>query len=139
MAQVIMLRHPGTGLTTKGYVGFSWTSLFFTSWPALFRADYMTFVCASFILWWLGIIAMGIAIFGGTAIALATGSGGAGGLLAFLVAGIPTLVWAFKYNGYHMRKLMERGYLLADVPARNALAQQKLGISAPTVSAAPAQ
>ncbi|BAI71087.1 hypothetical protein AZL_004490 [Azospirillum sp. B510] len=40
MATVVMMKHPQTGLTKKGLVGFSWTTLFFGGLPALFRGDW---------------------------------------------------------------------------------------------------
>ncbi|MGL5117447.1 MAG: hypothetical protein ACRC7G_03420 [Beijerinckiaceae bacterium] len=39
MAQTVFLRHPRTGLTKNGFIGFSWTTFFFGGTPALFRGD----------------------------------------------------------------------------------------------------
>jgi hypothetical protein len=39
MAQIVMLRHSKTGIEKEGFVGFSWTVLFFGGFPLLFRGD----------------------------------------------------------------------------------------------------
>ena len=39
MATVVMLKQPQSGLVQKGFFGFSWTTLFFGGWPAIFRGD----------------------------------------------------------------------------------------------------
>jgi membrane protein implicated in regulation of membrane protease activity len=85
MASQIALTHPN-GLHATGYIGFSWTSLFFGGIPALFRGD------------WLGFFAyFGLVV-----------------ISAFATAGIATvviwLVWPFFYNRWHARRLVERGY-----------------------------
>ncbi|PWC39298.1 hypothetical protein [Azospirillum sp. TSO35-2] len=54
MATVVMMKHPQTGLTKKGLVGFSWTTLFFGGFPALFRGD-----------WGMGLLLMVLSIFTG--------------------------------------------------------------------------
>ena len=46
MAQEITLRHPKTGLTKKGFVGFSWTMLFFGGFVPLIRGDMIMAVVA---------------------------------------------------------------------------------------------
>ena len=85
MATEITLTHPN-GLYRKGYVGFSWTSLFFGGFPAMFRGDWMAF----FLYWGLA-----------TATVIFT----SGILLPVL-----WIVWACFYNRWHTRRLIERGY-----------------------------
>ena len=39
MATAVLMRHSASGLTRKGYVGFSWTYLFFGWFVPLFRGE----------------------------------------------------------------------------------------------------
>jgi hypothetical protein len=39
MATAVLMRHSQSGLTRKGYVGFSWTYLFFGWFVPLFRGE----------------------------------------------------------------------------------------------------
>ncbi len=106
-----------TGITKTGFHGISWTTLFFGPFPALFRADYLTFI---------GYFAISVIIGIATA-----------GIGWFLIA----IVWAFIYNGFYTKKLLEKGYTFNDTPERvnAAIAALKLDSSRyqPDVPAAP--
>jgi len=106
MAQIVGLRQKSTGLTKKGFVGFSWTTLFFGPFPALFRQDFLTFV---------GFFVVTV-------------------VLALLTAGIGNVIagiaWAFMYNRYYTRKLLERGYQLEGSGLMVSEAAAKLGVVA---------
>jgi len=109
MATRIALTHKETGLVKDGFYGFSWTTLFFGFFPALFRGDFITFLGGIAIMVIVGAATMGIGAF---------------------VIGI---AWAFFYNKYYTRKLLERGYRLASTDAENARAASALGIVAPVL------
>ncbi len=104
MAKMILMQHKDTGIVKNGYYGFSWTTLFFGFFPALFRADFLTFIGACVILLLAGILTFGIGSL----------------FLAF--------IWAFMYNKYYTRRLLEKGYQLAGSEAENALAAARLGV-----------
>jgi hypothetical protein len=107
MATHIVLKHKESGIIKDGYYGFSWTTFFFGFFPALFRGDFITFIGGFIISVIIGIMTFG---FG-----------------AFFVG----FVWAFMYNKYYTRKLLERGYVLAGSEADNTLAASALGIALP--------
>lgn len=111
MATRITLRHKDTGLVKNGFYGFSWTTFFFGFFPALFRGDFITFIGGFVISIIIAVITMGYG--------------------AFLIG----VVWAFMYNKYYTRRLLERGYVLAGSDGDNALAASALGIIRPTVEA----
>ena len=107
MANRIALKHKESGLVKDGFYGFSWTTLFFGFWPALFRGDYITFVGGLVIIVILAVFTFGIGAF------------------------IAMLVWAFIYNKYYTRKLLEKGYAFAGTEGENALAAASLGVVQP--------
>lgn len=109
MAAIIMLKHKETGIVKKGFYGFSWTTLFFGGIPALFRQDFLTF-------------------FGLFAISILIGFWSYG--IGSLVVG---LVWAFMYNKYYTRRLIEKGHVFNDTPQRIEAACAALNITAPNV------
>jgi len=91
-----------------GYYGFSWTTLLFGFFPALFRGDFITFIGGFVITAIIALVTFGI-----------------GALFI-------NLVWAFMYNKYFTRKLLERGYAFAGSEGDNALAASNLGVIAPS-------
>jgi hypothetical protein len=93
MATAIALRNPETYLTATAYRGYSWTTLFFGPFPALFRGDFVTFALA---------------------LVISICTGGFGWLVVMFV-------WSFIYNGYHARSLIAKGYMVeADIEAKKA-------------------
>jgi uncharacterized membrane protein (Fun14 family) len=111
MATRIALKHKQTGLVKDGFYGFSWTTLFFGFFPALFRGDFITFIGGFVVTVIIAVVTMGVG--------------------AFFVG----LVWAFMYNKYYTRKLLEQGYELASSEGENALAASALGIVLPAAAA----
>lgn len=105
MATRIALKHKDTGILKDGFYGFSWTTLFFGFFPALFRGDFITFIGGFAVTVIIGVLTVGIG--------------------AFFVG----LAWAFMYNKYYTRKLLERGYILAGSEGDNALAASALGLA----------
>ena len=87
MAKTIRLTHKDSGIIRTGYYGFSWTTFLFGAFPALCRGDFLTFA-GSFVMYALTTAGIGIFFAG--------------------------FVWAFYYNCYYTRRLLERGYQFAD-------------------------
>jgi uncharacterized membrane protein (Fun14 family) len=104
MATTIALKHKDSGIVKTGFYGFSWTTFFFGFFPALFRGDFITFIGGFVVSAIIAVMTFGIG--------------------AFFIG----LVWAFMYNKYYTRKLMENGYELAGTDSENALAAAALGV-----------
>lgn len=104
MATKIVMKHKDSGVLKNGYFGFSWTTFFFNFFPSLFRGDFMTFIGGFVISVIIGVITFG---FG-----------------AFFI----NIVWAFMYNKYYTRKLLESGYVFNDSEGLNAQAAAAIGV-----------
>lgn len=110
MATRIALKHKETGIVKDGFYGFSWTTLFFGFFPALFRSDFITFIGGFVVSVIVALVTFGIG--------------------AFFI----NLIWAFMYNKYYTRKLLERGYVFSGSDGDNAIAASALGVIAPSVA-----
>ena len=107
MAQTVRLTHKDSGIIKNGYYGFSWTTFFFGPFPALCRGDFLTFIGCFVICALIGAATAGIGSF---------------------FAGF---AWAFFYNGYYTRRLLERGYQFNDAAKTIAEACRKLKVMLP--------
>ncbi len=105
MATAVALKHKDTGILKTGYFGFSWTTLLFGFFPALFRGDFITFIGGFVISMIIALVTFG---FG-----------------ALLIG----LIWAFMYNKHFTRKLLESGYIFNDDPAINEEAATALEVA----------
>lgn len=105
MATEIMMRHKASGLMKSGYYGFSWTTFFFAGFPALFRKDFLTFIGSLPVLIVLGAFTAGVGAF------------------------LAMLIWAFMYNSYYTKRLLEKGYEFCGTTAENERAASALGVS----------
>lgn len=110
MAEIIPLRHKTSGIIKEGVYGFSWTTFFFGMFPALFRGDFLTFLGAFVILFVLALSTAGVGAFVGM------------------------FIWAFFYNGYYTKKLLENGYEFAGTHEQNEEAAKNLGVQLNQVS-----
>lgn len=86
MARRITLKNKLTNQRRDAYVGFSWTTLFFNFWPAVFRGA-----------WRLAIMQFVIALLGL--------------LITFgIVTFIACIYFAINFNEMHMRELINDGF-----------------------------
>lgn len=86
----VRLRHYASGHEIIGRRGFSWTTLFFGFFPALFRGDIK----------WAAIMFVVHLVVGGITMGL--------GLI------VTWLIFAFIYNGRHLAELGKKGYVEVD-------------------------
>jgi len=105
MATQIAMKHKTSGIIKDGFYGFSWTTLFFGCFPALFRGDFLTFLVAFVLLLIINIATMGIGLW------------------------IAMVIWAFAYNSFYTKKMLERGYEFAGTSDENEAAAKALNVS----------
>ena len=104
MATEIRMKHRETGQSKTGYIGYSWTTLLFGFFPALFRGDFLT----------------SLALFV-TILILGAFSAGIGGLTA-------VIMWSFTYNTHYTMALIEKGYEFCDSEEANDFALRKQSV-----------
>ncbi|WP_225047938.1 DUF2628 domain-containing protein [Lacticaseibacillus kribbianus] len=93
----ISMTHPTTHAVKQTKIGFSWTTLFFGFFPALFRGDWT----------WALIIAL---------LQIATGTFTWG-----ISIGVISIIFAFIYNGMYVRGLINKGFAPSDQASADAL------------------
>lgn len=86
MAKIIELKNPATGMSKVGYSGYSWTTLFWGPFPALFRGDFLTFIGYFIIAGVLAGVTFGISLI------------------------FTNLAWGFFYNKIYTTKLLQQGF-----------------------------
>lgn len=101
MATLVYMKNLSNNLMGKAYVGFSWTSLLFGPFPLLFRNEWGFFLILVAVHILLAVVSFGIGNF------------------------ILGLVWAFYFNKWHMRRLIERGYLIDESQTESLVAEAK--------------
>lgn len=85
MAIAIQMTNQKTGIVKSGFIGFSWTYLFFGFWVPLIRGHYpMTGI--HFLI----------------------------GILSIFTFGIPQLIIAFFFNKFYTVRLVEDGFIFSD-------------------------
>ena len=95
MATKIVMKNE-SGKLKEGFVGWSWTVFFFGCIPPLFRGDFGGF---------FAILAVTILAEIGTTILLDPG-------LSTLALLIVRIAWAANYNGWHMQRLKDSGFVI---------------------------
>ena len=104
MAEKILMKNLSTNDTKYGFLGYSWTTLFFGAFPALLRKDFLT------VLLLLGIH---FAIYNASPNILF--------FLAFYP--VPIFVFSFFYNDLYTKKLLKNGYVFSENDEKNQYAQ----------------
>ena len=110
MAEVIMMKHPRTGVIKKGFVGFSWTVFFFGWLAMVFRGDIILGLC-------LSLATVCSLLFNETQY-----------LAHVLLIWLIQIVFAFTYNKSYTSRLIKKGFRFSDSDGRNQLGAAALGM-----------
>ena|SRR5215475_14836873 len=119
MATKVLMKHPQSGSVKIGFYGFSWTTLLWLPFPALFRGDFPTFVVAS-----VAVIVAHVVLS-----MLSTLGASAFGVVAGLGVLLAQFLFAFHYNKYYTTRLLNQGYEFADDDANVRQAKANLGLA----------
>jgi hypothetical protein len=106
MAKTIFLKHKESGLSEIGIFGWSWTTLFFGPFPALFRGDVLIFFVALFIY----LLSIPVCFTG----------------LGLILSWAGHLWWCSYYNNFYTRRLLNEGYRLVGTAEQVHIAASKL-------------
>ena len=128
MAMQVVLKEQG-GDVKSSAVGVSWTYFFFGSWVPLLRADWFGFLVS--ILLGLVVWIVGSALFYSQIASTGTGGGDVGpanlvGVVFMLVYWVAHFVFMFKYNGWHVKRLLGNGYQPIDDSCKTILVARGL-------------
>jgi len=104
MATKFTMTNPKTGEIKTAFYGYSWTTLFFGAFPALFRKDFITFIGVFIVAAIIGFLTLGL-----------------GGLFI-------SLVWSFMYNKYYSTNLLKQGFVFSGSDMENKTAAAALGV-----------
>ena len=111
MAEVIMMKHPQTGVIKKGFIGFSWTVFFFGWLAMVFRGDVILGLCL--------ILATACSLlFNETQYLFAH----------LLLLWLLQIIFAFTYNKAYTRGLIKKGFRFSDSDVRNQLGAAAMGM-----------
>lgn len=111
MAEVIMMKHPQTGVIKKGFVGFSWTVFFFGWLAMVFRGDVILGICI-FLAEIASLVAIDLQYI----------------IWQMLLLSLVQILFAFTYNKSYTSRLIKKGFRFSDSDGRNQLGAAALGM-----------
>ena len=111
MAEVIMMKHPQTGVIKKGFIGFSWTVFFFGWLAMVFRGDVILGICI-FLAEIASLVAVDLQYI----------------IWQLLLLSLVQILFAFTYNKSYTSRLIKKGFRFSDSDVRNQLGAAALGM-----------
>lgn len=111
MAEVIMMKHPQTGVIKKGFIGFSWTVFFFGWLAMVFRGDVILGICI-FLAEIASLVAVDLQYI----------------IWQLLLLSLVQILFAFTYNNSYTSRLIKKGFRFSDSDGRNQLGAAALGM-----------
>ena len=112
----MLMKDPTTGKIKKGYIGYSWTMLFFHPLPPFFRRDFTTCNTLCFLITAQTLLITQTSILADIP-----------PLLVFACITCPGFVWSFFWNQRYTENLLAQGYVFAESEDRNTWAAIELG------------